>query len=195
MGLEYERKFAATAEQFALLLARYPEGETIRMETTYFDTPDRALAARRWTLRLRLENGRSVCTVKTADTGRGRGEWEAICPDISAAVPLLIARGAPAELARLVKPGLIPTCGARFTRRAVPLALGDAGVELALDQGELIGGLIELPFREVEVELKRGTPQDADRFADTLSRELGLVPQPKSKFRRAAELAEGGNHG
>lgn len=195
MGLEYERKFAATAEQFALLLARCPEGETIRMETTYFDTPDRALSARRWTLRLRLENGQAVCTVKTADTGHGRGEWEVLCPDIREAVPLLVARGAPAELAGLAKPGLIPTCGARFTRRAVPLELGDVGVELALDQGELIGGVIELPFREVEVELKRGTPEDADRFADRLARQLGLVPQEKSKFRRAAELAEGGNHG
>ena len=47
----------------------------------------------------------------------------------------------------------------------------------------------------MEVELKRGTPEDADRFADRLARQLGLVPQEKSKFRRAAELAEGGNHG
>ena len=37
----------------------------IRMRTTYYDTEDGFLEKRRWMLRLRTEDGRSVVTMKT----------------------------------------------------------------------------------------------------------------------------------
>ena len=105
------------------------------------------------------------------------------------AAPLLTAAGAPSALTDLISPGVTPVCGARFTRLAKTIPLEGALVELALDQGFLLGGGRELAFAEVEVELKQGPRQDADRFAAALAREYGLVPEAKSKFKRALSLA------
>ena len=46
------------------------------MVTEYLDTPDREIAARKWTLRRRTENGEAVYTMKTPGDGYARGEWE-----------------------------------------------------------------------------------------------------------------------
>ena len=46
----------------------------IRMRTTYYDTEDGFLAQRRWMLRLRTEDARSVVTMKTPGEGHTRGE-------------------------------------------------------------------------------------------------------------------------
>ena len=61
-------------------------------------------------------------------------------------------------------------------------------MELALDQGCLLGGGKALPFGEVEVELKSGSQTDAVSFAGALAAEFGLKPQPKSKLARAMAL-------
>ena len=45
----------------------------IRMRTTYYDTEDGFLEKRRWMLRLRTEDGRSVVTMKTPGEGHTRG--------------------------------------------------------------------------------------------------------------------------
>ena len=44
----------------------------IHMKTTYYDTADGALTARRWMLRVRQENERSVVTMKTPGEGYAR---------------------------------------------------------------------------------------------------------------------------
>ena len=61
-------------------------------------------------------------------------------------------------------------------------------MELALDEGVLLGGGRELPFAEVEVELKSGSDAVARDFAAALAAEFGLKPQPKSKLARAMAL-------
>ena len=62
-------------------------------------------------------------------------------------------------------------------------------MELALDRGVLLGGGKELPFAEAEVELKQGRDGDAVAFATELAARFGLIPEPKSKLRRALSLA------
>ena len=57
MGREFELKFRATEAQQAAILEKYEGFRKIAMETTYYDTADRALSARRITLRQRKENG------------------------------------------------------------------------------------------------------------------------------------------
>jgi inorganic triphosphatase YgiF len=81
------------------------------------------------------------------------------------------------------------TCGARFTRLAAPLEIPGGRVELALDQGVLLGRGKELPFAEVEVELKEGSDPAAIAFAQALAEEFQLEKEPKSKFVRAMTLA------
>lgn len=194
MGREFELKFAATPQNQADLQARYGAFTPIAMETTYFDTPDRALSARRITLRRRLENGTSVCTLKTPAENGGRGEWELECDDMDAAISELCKLSGMAELANLTQAGVRPVCGARFTRLAKTLILPDCTVELALDSGALLGGGRELPLCEVEVEAKSGSEEAVSAFAEALAREFHLLPEPKSKFRRAMALAEGESH-
>lgn len=192
MGTELEWKYAADEKTLRLLTEHY-SGEAwrvIKMESLYYDTPARDLGQRRWTLRLRKENGQEVVCLKTPGEGRARGEWEVNCENVETAVPLLIEKGAAPELAVLTadKP-LNPVCGARFTRQAALLSLPGGGTaELSLDTGELFGGERRAPLCEVEVELKSGTPETAEQFAKELAARYSLKEESKSKFQRAIAL-------
>lgn len=190
MGREFELKYAATEAQLALLQGQFPRCVPIAMETTYYDTPDGAFGRLRWTLRRRIENGQSVCSVKLPLPDGSRGEWETEEADIEKAIPRLCALGAPEDLPRLTAGGVVESCGARFTRLACTVALRDATVELALDRGVFLGGGRELPFAEVEVELKEGSEAAAVAFAEALAEEFGLTPEPRSKVARARALAD-----
>ena len=64
-------------------------------------------------------------------------------------------------------------------------------MELALDQGQLMGGGKSIPLCEVEVELKQGEPAALAAFAALLQSSYPLKPEKKSKFRRALSLAKG----
>lgn len=191
MAVEYEIKFQATEQVQQQIRTAFSGQETVfQMHTTYYDTPSGALSAKKFTLRRRMENELSVCTLKTPIGGNGRGEWEVNCQNIAQALPLLVEQGAPMVLLELVKEGLCEVCGARFTRIAKTLE-SEAGVlELALDAGVLTGGGKEVPLCEIEVELKEGTQAYADTFAKCLAQKFGLQPQPLSKFRRALDLKE-----
>lgn len=190
MGTEFELKYAATATQLEILKNRYPHLRPIAMETTYYDNAAGDFSRLKWTFRRRMENEKSICTLKTPMKGLGRAEFEVECGDLLEAVPALIAQGAPAELAGLVAGGIAPSCGAKFTRLAGILELPGCTAELALDEGILLGGGKELPFREVEVELKEGSEEAVTAFAESFATELGLVPEYKSKVARARQLVQ-----
>lgn len=192
MGIEFEIKFRATADQQLALRAAYPADEqTIAMETTYYDTPGGALSQRWYTLRRRMENGCSVCTLKTPVDDFGRGEFEMECDRIETAIPELCKLSGVTELPALVEEGIVPVCGAKFTRIAKTLVFPDVTLELALDTGVLTGGGKEIPLCEVEVELKSGSREAALLFAHQIAETYGLAPEQKSKFRRALALAKG----
>ena len=192
MGIEFELKYRANPDQQQVLLDRFAgQGRAITMETTYYDTPDRILSARHITLRRRMENGVSVCTVKTPAASGARGEWDCLCKDIHTAVPELCKLGAPEYVLPLCAAGLEPTCGARFTRQAIDIETPDFSAELAIDRGVLLGGGREEPLCEVELELKSGDANAMIAYMTELAAQYGLVTEPHSKFRRAKRLAEG----
>ena len=192
MAIEFEMKYRSDAvQQEAVLRAVGGEVRVISMETTYYDTPDRRLSARHVTLRRRLENGVSVCTVKSPVKDGGRGEWEYECGDIIQAIPELCKLGGPEYLILFAAYGLETVCGARFTRRAVDVITADFTAELALDSGVLLGGGREVPLCEIELELKSGSRAAMVAYMEALADRFGLVPENKSKFRRAKALAEG----
>ena len=189
MGAEYELKFRATADCLESVYTTFPaRWQTIRMETTYYDTPGKDLSARRYMLRSRLENGKCICTLKTPGKENARGEWEVACDAIAQAIPELCKLGAPEELKTLCKAGLIPLCGALFTRRAATFTLREGVIELALDQGSLFYGANSIPLCEIEVEHKEGSREAADAFARQLADIYDLQEEPKSKFARALAL-------
>ncbi len=191
LATEYEWKFRVSRQAFSELIKEFSQGaEQIAMETTYYDTPTGALAARRYTLRKRMENGTPVCTLK-APAGDARGEWETVCDTIENAIPKLLTLGCPADLANLTREGLLTVCGAKFTRLAKQVALPEGAVEVALDEGILFGGGREMPLLEAEVELKSGETAVCDAFAKALADQYALTPEPRSKFARALALYRG----
>ena len=191
MATEYELKFRATPQILRAVEADYPGfWETIQMETAYYDTPSGALSARHYTLRRRLENGNPVCTLKTP-AGDARNEWELPLDSVPAAIEAFLTMGCPQDLQDLTREGLVHICGAKFTRQAKTLHFPEGSVELALDQGHLIGGGKTAPLCELEIELKSGSTQACQALAKELIDRFALAPEHKSKFARALALHKG----
>ena len=189
MGIEFELKYRATPE-IQGEMEKTGTWHTVSMETTYYDTPSKALSRRHFTLRRRLENGVSVCTRKAPAGELGRGEWETECGSIEAAISELCKLGCPEILPFLVAEGLIEACGARFTRRFSTVETEGAVLEIALDAGILFAGEKQIPLCEIEVELKKGTRAQAMAYAKSLAKQYGLEPEHGSKFKRALALRE-----
>ena len=161
------------------------------MRSSYFDAADRRFSRRRITIRLRMENDTPVVCVKTPLPGPKdcflRGEWEAEGSDVTAALPRLVALGAPAELLEPVP--LTCLWGADFRRRAVLLRFADgSAAELALDLGTLSGPAGTLPLCELELERKAGSPAAALALLQALQARFGLHPESRSKLARAKAL-------
>ena len=190
MAREFELKYRCDSAALEDIRAKYGDFSTTEMETTYYDTPTGALSDRHYTLRRRFENGESICTLKTP-AGNARWEFEVRCENIGDAIAQFPAMGCPEDFAGLAQEGVAPICGAKFTRIAKTVVMPECTVELALDEGILIGGGREIPLCEVEVELKDGDVRFCDLFAKTLAARFGLKVEKKSKFRRALDLYRG----
>ena len=192
MGLEYERKYRTDAETLQKIHTSLSEpAYTFQMETTYYDTPDNALSRQKITLRRRYENGISVCTLKTPTGGIGRGEFQTEADRIEDAIPVLCKLSGFEALETIVTKGLTAVCGAKFTRIARKIVFAGSVLELALDEGFLLGGNKKLPLYEIEVELLSGEPKDADLYGAMLAKKFALQEETESKFRRAMALAKG----
>lgn len=186
MGVEIEVKFRATPEILRQLRAQLPGEETLfSMETTYYDTVSGDLAAKHFTLRRRLENDASICTLKTP-AGPGRNEFETSAPTIEEAVPILCKLSG-----EHIPLPVTPICGAAFTRVAKALPFPGGVAELALDMGVLTGGGKTAPLCEVELELKAGDPSALLTYAAQFAAIYGLEQERYSKFRRALALFRG----
>lgn len=160
------------------------------MTSIYFDTEDRALSARRWTLRFRQEGDCPVVCLKMPTQEHGvRWELEAQAPEMSReALETLVQAGAPEQLPSLW-PSLRQICGATFTRRSAMLLLRDQSrAELAGDCGLLRGATQTLPFAELELELYAGAPEETAALVQRLCQRYGLHEEPRSKFARASAL-------
>lgn len=196
MGVEFELKFRATPEIVQKIRQDISGKETsYDMETTYYDTRSGALSQRKFTLRRRMENGQSVCTLKTPAKGIGRMEFEVNSPDIEKALPELCKLSGITELPVLLASGIAPLCGAKFQRIAKTLTFEGSILELALDEGVLTGGGKTLPLCEIEVELKKGAEEAAVKYAKALAKTYGLQTEHASKFARSRALAKGETHG
>lgn len=194
MGLELEYKYGLTSPLFAALNRelprRFPGGwQEITMQSRYYDTADRYLSAQRITLRLRREDDRQVLTMKAPGKGLCRQEWELPGGDLDC-VQQLAALGAPPAVLERLRDDVQLVCGARFTRRRRLVTLGVTQIELALDDGELLGGGAKAPFWELEAEWKGGAVEEMEDWCRSLAREYGLRLETRSKFARAMALAE-----
>ena len=195
--MEVELKYAcpsgAVFEEILKSVSVLQQGPVreIRMQTDYFDTPERTLRSRFSTLRLRKENEQSVVCCKTRGSREGalssHEEWECNAETLAEGVQKLIARGAPEELAEIAR-NAVRFCGAEFLRISADLKIEDAWVELSCDRGRLLGETTECPLCEVELELKEGAAEPMLAFGAQLAERFGLAEENRSKLARAMEL-------
>jgi triphosphatase len=132
-------------------------GVVRHLDTVYFDTPDRALARQRGSLRVRRNGSRYVQTLKLANGHRSpfvREQWET---PVDTPAPDLARL--PAELnaaLALAEHDLTPVFATRIRRRAQRLNFHGAEVEIAFDEGTVEAGEQCERLTEIELELKAG---------------------------------------
>ena len=208
MATETELKLRI-APDAAAGLARHPalkglkrgRARTSQLTSTYFDTPDAALAAAGVALRLRRDGRQWIQTVKgpasmTMSGGlsaRPEFEWPVAGPRLDplrfAATPFRRALG------KAEQRGL----RARFTtdikRTVVPLAFPDSTMaKLCVDAGEVrtedVEPVVRAPIHEIELELEAGDPRRLFELAHALAADVPLAIEPASKAERGYALRE-----
>jgi inorganic triphosphatase YgiF len=154
---------------------------------TYFDTADHTLLQQGIGLRIRRIGEQRIQTIKSAGAGLGglhqRQEWETRVsgdsPEYNQFPPEALPTWCHDEnnLQQIV-----PVFVTDFTRTTWHLVLEeDSEIELALDQGEVKTPTAGLPFCEVELELKQGSPTKLYQIALKLQKKLPLRIENKSK--------------
>ncbi len=172
-------------------------GVSDTLKSVYFDTNDLRLHHSDLVLRVRHIGEKRIQTLKnfapTADSLLGRKEWEAeIAGDVPEASPL---RAASVDLP-LSSERLVRRLQAVFTTevRRTTYRLGADGweVELALDEGQLIGPQgATTPIAEAELELKRGRPRVLFDLARDLQERTDARISVTSKSDRGYALLAG----
>lgn len=170
------------------------------MDAVYYDTVDHDLSAQHAGLRIRKENGRSVCCLKCGGSVQTNGlhsreEYECEAQTIDEGIAGLRAAGAPIEICDLIaqKP-LLTICRITFTRTAILLCQKNTDgnvcmtAELALDTGTLSHLQTTAPLCEIELEQKSGDIEAFLALANSLAQTFNLKPEPRSKLARAIAL-------
>lgn len=164
----------------------------LKMETVYYDDPAHILSAHGWTLRLRRENGRGVCTFKGRASGLSRLELETAAETVEegARQLALLPELPPQARTALRAERFLPVCGASFVRQVQKRQTEELTFFLSWDEGWLFRGEHSAPFTEAELELCSGTEQALSALAEEYRRRFGLAVCSRSKQQRAMALEE-----
>ena len=200
--VEIEAKFVADGELLERLasvsmVAGWPVAQRtrLRLETVYYDTEDRRLAAGECALRLR--RGEPEGTLLSFKRGRVAGgisrreeievavpaDYDPACP-ASRPQPLLTAEAA--ADGRRLEPVLILT----MDRTVLLIVAGDARMNLCLD-GTSRPDMPGWRDYEIEVELDKGPETGFAEFVSDLQRAHDLTPSVSSKIERALRASDG----
>ena len=165
-----------------------------RLVATYYDTPEKDLARRGLSLRIRQENDKRVQTVKaTGDAGvaNSRGEWEwpveRATPDLGLVKEAAVAK----LLAGVSEDRLKPVVVTDVVRTKQDLKIGGDVIEAALDQGSIKAGKAKEDVCELELELREGAPASLYRLALELNSVIPFDIEVESKAARGFRLKEG----
>ena len=201
---EIELKLAIAASDVPKL-ARVPllksssrgRAATSRLYSIYYDTPEFSLRQQGVALRLRRIGARWLQTLKSAGRVEGglhqREESETAVPAQILNYPALAQSGAAAVFA---DPGLPlrlqPVFATDFKRTSWKLEpAAGAEIEFCLDRGAISAGPAQVPISEIELELKRGPPEQLLEFALKLLQTVPLRLEPASKAERGYALVSG----
>lgn len=160
----------------------------------YFDTPDLALRHLDMGLRIRRWGEEAEQTIKCRGQVVGglhaRPEYntpiEGEVPDLSRFPDEIWPDGV--TVTRL-QPNLQPLFRTDFRREALQFETPGVAIELARDEGEIVGRLGREPIDELELELKSGPASALFDLAERLAALGGLRPGSLSKAQRGYRLA------
>jgi len=180
--LETELKFeldAMGAKALGEHLKLATLGQTRKLRSVYYDTPETDLRDHGLTLRVRDDGKRRVQTIKQSTLGGNgfhRGEWESLLepgvgvdlwPDLDAAAKTPLGE----ILSRRELAFVRPVFEVEIKRITRSVELDGAIIEIALDRGCARAEDRRAPIGEVELELKAGSP----RALFTLARECSAI--------------------
>ncbi len=199
MADEIELKLSVPAGAFpkvrahaAIAAAARGRLRTRRIESTYYDTPDRELAAAGVALRVRHVGARWLQTVKGEGNvvagvhRRAEYEWRLAAPRLD------IAKLAQTPWRKLfARATTFRRVFVTTVRRSeLPLAFADGTrATLCFDSGEIRAGRRCAPISEIEVELEQGDPQRLFELAAALAADLPVRVLRASKAERGHALA------
>ncbi|WP_339855423.1 CYTH and CHAD domain-containing protein [uncultured Nisaea sp.] len=171
--------------------------KTTHLKSTYFDTPDKELAAAGINLRIREIGRRKLQTLKIG-SGWQAGITERIELEgwVNDNQPTLELIHAPEIRDLLIRNGLWerlqPAFVTDFRRssRVVSYSgrFGDALISADLDIGEIRSGTRKAPICELELELKTGTPTALFELARAINDDVPVRIEYRGKAMRAGEL-------
>jgi inorganic triphosphatase YgiF len=188
-------------------LLRNVRPRRLRLDSTYFDTPDRLLQRHGMALRLRRVGRRWMQTLKAMDVARGglstRPEWETPAKLVDGRPRFdfrrLAATPLPALLAKhRAQRKLRPLFRVRVQRTLWDLVFRQSRIEVAIDRGRIesvTDRRAVAPVAELELELKSGNAEDLNAAALRLigrgRAALALVPMVRGKAERGYLLVSG----
>ena len=201
---EFELKFEVPPQSLQHVAETLQQGkvEKQRLQASYFDTPDAALAKSGIVVRLRKEGRRWVQTAKgpTADLLERLEHNVVISPQSPGVVPTpdlsrhhgtavgnAIAKALGLQ-ARQSRPSLSLIYATDIKRVATQIVCNGSVIEMALDQGCVFSGGDSQPICELEVELKQGSPSDAVTLARQWCTNHGLWMSTITKSMKGQRL-------
>jgi triphosphatase len=134
-------------------------GSFRRLETVYYDTPERLLFQHGMSLRVRRSGKHFIQTLKLQpNSGQPltRRHWEAPVGGVIPDLTRLPADQIGDPVKTLTNDALVPVFTTKVRRHARQLDLPDASVEIAFDEVIIEGGARQEVYSEIELELKSG---------------------------------------
>ncbi len=197
MAIEIEMKLAVkddvTGEAVESVLSDLLGGETWQetpLRNVYFDTSDLVLNKARIALRIRHKGGRYIQTLKTKGESinglHRRGEWEWDVP--SGALDRELLSSCDAWPDSVDVEALKPVFETNFVRLVSKLDWHQSEIELAYDVGKVVAGDMQVPIREIELELVSGPESGLLTLAQWLQEKLELKADDVSKAERGYRL-------
>lgn len=191
MRVPDERMMERLREDLDILKLQMDEMRDIHMEAFYYDTPKDALNEKKWTLRIRREDGVSIGVFKQMRSVEDgvfiREEYSCPAETPEDAVRLLVALGAPGELCDMGP--FVERCRIEFTRTVCSLRLDEGAIcEFALDEGMIYAEEKSEGLLELELELLCGPPEPMTTLAKQLEERYTLQKEHYSKYGRALRL-------
>ena len=201
--MEFELKLEVPAGRAAAVEAAVRHGPVMqqRLQARYFDTPDRALAARGVVVRLRKEGRQWVQTAKAPGSKplqrleHNVALGSRTTPQVDLARHLGTPVGERIQRALKLKPNdAFPALELVYQTQVLRLSrivsAGVASVEIAWDTGRISAGRRSLPVSELELELKQGSPANAVELARIWCQTHGLWLSSVSKSEKGQRLAQ-----